>query len=157
RFGIPLTDTMTGQVRYTAYNQAISLPSSLSNCNNIAPNFVTAFPTPDQFFRFQGPGGAYVGAGSPLQWNCYQDGEAALPIKMELAQGLVTVSLIGYGLTYNTLDNTRSPTSGLLIDAKQDTAGIGGDVKFVKTTVDSRLYHEVFPDVIGTLRLQAGH
>ncbi len=98
-----------------------------------------------------------MNAGSPVQWNCYQDGEAALPIKMELAQGPVTVSLIGYGLTYNTLDNNRSPTSGLLIDARQDVAGVGGDVNFIKTTVDSRLYSEVYPDIIGTLRFQAGY
>ena len=65
---------------------------------------------------------AYLAAGAPIQYNCYQDGEAALPIKMELARGPVTVSLIGYGLTYNTLDNNRSPTSGLLVTANQDVA-----------------------------------
>src|SRR5262245_14721864 len=154
RFGVPLTDTLTGSVRYTAYQQKITLPNSLQNCNNINPDFINTFPTPGAFAAFTGN---FIAAGSPAQWNCYQDGEAALPIKMELAQGPVTVSLIGYGLTYNTLDNNRSPTSGLLVDARQDVAGIGGDVNFIKTTVDSRLYHEVYPDVIGTLRLQAGY
>jgi outer membrane protein insertion porin family len=154
RFGIPLTDTLTGSVRYTGYTQKITLPNSLQNCNNINPDFLNTFPTPGAFASFTGN---YIAAGSPAQWNCYQDGEAALPIKMELAQGPVTVSLIGYGLTYNTLDNNRSPTAGLLVDARQDVAGIGGDVNFIKTTVDSRFYQEVYPDVIGTLRLQAGY
>lgn len=157
RFGIPLTDTLSGSVRYTAYNQKITLPNSLNNCNNINPDFINTFPTPGLVNSTAAIAAAYAAAGNPIQTDCYQDGEAALPIKMELAQGPVTVSLIGYGLTYNTLDNTRNPTSGLLIDARQDTAGIGGDVKFVKTTVDSRLYSEVFPDVIATLRVQGGH
>jgi outer membrane protein insertion porin family len=154
RFGVPLTDTLTGNVHYTAYRQKITLPLQLNNCNNIAPDFLNTFPTPDHFINFISQ---YAAAGAPLQTNCYQDGEAALPIKMELNQGPVVISIIGYGLTYNTLDNVRSPTSGLLIDAKQDVAGIGGDVNFVKTTVDSRLYQEVYPDIIGTLRLQAGY
>ncbi len=38
-------------------------------------------------------------------------------------------SLVGYNLTYNTLDNNRSPTSGLVVDFKQDFAGVGGDVE----------------------------
>ncbi len=154
RFGVPLTDTLVGSVRYSIYRQKITLPNQLNNCNNISPDFLNTFPTPDQFFRFAQQ---YVAAGNPLQTNCYQDGEAALPIKMELNQGPVVVSLIGYGLTYNTLDNVRSPTSGLLIDAKQDVAGIGGDVNFVKNTVDSRLYQEVYPDIIGSLRFQGGY
>ena len=154
RFGVPLTDTLVGSVRYSIYRQKITLPSQLNNCNNVNPDFLNTFPTPDKFFQFAQQ---YVNAGNPLQTSCYQDGEAALPIKMELNQGPVVVSLIGYGLTYNTLDNTRSPTSGLLIDAKQDVAGIGGDVNFIKNTVDLRLYQEVYPDIIGTLRFQAGY
>jgi outer membrane protein insertion porin family len=157
RFGIPLTDTVTGQVRYTAYQQKITLPNSLQNCNNINPDFVNTFPTPAAWNTNPVLQALYAAAGAPLQYNCYQDGEAALPIKMELAQGPVTVSLIGYGLTYNTLDNNRSPTSGLLVTANQDVAGIGGDVNFIKTTMDSRLYSEVYPDIVGTLRVQAGY
>ena len=154
RFGVPLTDTLVGSVRYSIYRQKITLPNQLNDCNNVNPDFINTFPTPDQFFRFAQQ---YANAGNPLQSNCYQDGEAALPIKMELNQGPVVVSLIGYGLAYNTLDNVRSPTSGLPIDAKQDIAGIGGDVSFVKNTVDARLYQEVYPDIIGTLRFQGGY
>jgi len=40
---------------------------------------------------------------------------------------------------------------------KQDLAGVGGDVRFIKTTLDSRLYNEILPDVVGLLRFQAGH
>jgi outer membrane protein insertion porin family len=67
------------------------------------------------------------------------------------------VSLVGYGLSYNTLDSNKSPTSGLLVDFKQDLAGVGGDVNFLKSTVDARFYHEIMPDFVGLLRFQGGH
>ena len=65
--------------------------------------------------------------------------------------------MVGYSLAYNTLDNNKSPTSGLYAEIKQDFAGVGGDVNFIRTTVETRNYYEVFPDVIGVLKLQGGH
>ena len=35
---------------------------------------------------------------------------------------------MGYGLSYNTLDNNKNPTSGLYVSFGQDFAGVGGDV-----------------------------
>ncbi len=66
-------------------------------------------------------------------------------------------SLVGYDLTYNMLDNNRNPTSGLLATFKQDFAGVGGDVQFIRTTADIRSYYEPMQDVIGVLRLQGGY
>jgi outer membrane protein insertion porin family len=154
RLGIPITDNLSAQLRYSAYQQKIDLPAVLKNCNNIAPDFINTFPTPSMFSSFSA---AYAAAGSPVQTDCYSDGEASLAIKRELAQGAVITSLVGYGLTYNTLDNNRSPTSGLVLDVKQDFAGVGGDVNFVKTTGDLRHYAEVTSDVIGMARVQAGY
>src|SRR5215471_9766916 len=47
--GIPLTENISTQFRYTIYQQSISLPSVLDNCNNINPDFVNTFPTPAAF------------------------------------------------------------------------------------------------------------
>ncbi len=68
--------------------------------------------------------------------NCYADGEASLAVKRELARGAVLTSLIGYTLSHNTLDNNKSPTQGILAEFRQDFAGVGGDVKFVRTSAD---------------------
>ncbi len=76
---------------------------------------------------------------------------------MELANGPVTVSLVGYSLAYNTVDNNKSPTSGLYAELKQDFAGVGGDVNFIRSSIEARNYYEVYPDVIGVLRLQGGY
>ena len=148
KLGIPITENLSTQLRYTAYRQEISLPSAWQNCNDINPDGINTFPTPDK--QATAPGG-------PFATNCFQDGEASLAVRRELAQGPVIVSSLGYTLSYNTLDNNKSPTSGLLVEFKQDGAGAGGDVRFIKSTFDSRLYNEIFPDIVGVWRVQGGY
>jgi outer membrane protein insertion porin family len=89
--------------------------------------------------------------------NCYDNGEASPPIKKELDEGPTLTSAVGYTLTFNTLDNNKIPTAGLFVEFKQDLAGVGGDVRYIRSTIDARQYAEVLPDVVGLLRLQGGH
>jgi outer membrane protein insertion porin family len=89
--------------------------------------------------------------------NCYSDGEASMAVRKELAAGPVITSLVGYSLAYNTLDNNKLPTSGMFAEFKQDIAGIGGDVNFIRSSIDTRNYYEVFPDVVSVLHLQGGN
>ena len=63
----------------------------------------------------------------------------------------------GYSLIYNTLDNNRNPTAGIRAEFKQEFAGIGGDVNFIRSSGDARFYHEVVPDYVALLRVQAGN
>lgn len=94
-------------------------------------------------------------------YNCWPASSscqpASLAVRKELAQGPVVVSLIGYSLNYNTLDNNKLPTSGFFGQLKQDFAGLGGDVNFIRTTLEGRTYHEVLTDVVGVLKLQGGN
>ncbi|MDI1345672.1 MAG: outer membrane protein assembly factor BamA, partial [Pseudolabrys sp.] len=95
-------------------------------------------------------------------YNCYPAVSgvcqpASLPIRKELANGPVTVSLLGYTTNYNTLDNSKNPTSGLIATLTQDVAGLGGDVNFIRTTAELRNYYEVLPDVVGVFKLQGGN
>src|SRR5579863_5614632 len=46
KFGIPLREDLSLQLRYSIYAQQISLASELNDCTNINPNFTTTFPTP---------------------------------------------------------------------------------------------------------------
>jgi len=55
------------------------------------------------------------------------------------------------------VDDNKNPTRGVLAGFNQDVAGVGGDVNFLRTTVDVRQYHEVLSDVVGVLHLQTGH
>ena len=65
--------------------------------------------------------------------------------------------MLGYTAVYNTLDNNRAPTSGIVLEFKQDFAGIGGDMNFIRTTGSMRSYYEVFADVVAVVNLQGGH
>ena len=141
RLGFGLTEELSFAPRYSIYRQEISLIDQYNNCKS-APNALIN-------------GGTGVVPNDPS--GCYSDGEASLPVRMELANGPVTVSMVGYTLAYNTLDNVKSPTSGLYAELKQDLAGVGGDVNFLRTQGEVRNYYEVLPDVVSVLKLTGGH
>ena len=65
-------------------------------------------------------------------------------------------SLVGYTLNYNTLDNTKNPTAGLLIDFRQDYAGVGGDVSYLRSSADVKHYTPLVADIVGLIHLQGG-
>jgi outer membrane protein insertion porin family len=152
RFGLPLREDLGLTLRYSAYEQKIDLPLSYNNCNDVNPDFVNTFPTPTGALTLLPPPGV-----SPLLANCFVDGEASLAIKQAVLQGSVITSLVGYNLVFNTLDNNKVPTSGLLAELRQDFAGVGGDVNFLRTTFDTRYYYEVYSDFVLMLRGQAGN
>jgi outer membrane protein insertion porin family len=87
---------------------------------------------------------------------CYSDGEASLPVRKELASGKTLTSSVGYSLNYNTLDNNKNPTDGLMIDFKQDFAGLGGDVTYLKSAVDAKYYMPLVADIVGLVHVQGG-
>lgn len=145
RLGFQLREDLTLQLRYSLFQQEITLPSQLANCNNNPAN--TLLPV------FNTPTAAQVAAGNLL---CYSDGEASLPVKIELAQGRTLTSALGYTLTFNTLDNNKNPTSGLLVDFRQDFAGVGGDVSYLKSTGDVKYYQPLVADIVGLIHLQGG-
>ena len=64
---------------------------------------------------------------------------------------------MGYSFVYNTLDNNRNPTKGVLAELRQDFAGVGGDVNFIRTTGDVRWYYELISDIVSVLHLQGGY
>jgi len=81
----------------------------------------------------------------------------SLPIQQAALAGPQWVSAVGSTVTYNTLDNTKSPTSGFKSQLTQDLAGLGGDVKFLRTTEDVRYYHPINDDVVSLVRAQGGY
>jgi len=81
----------------------------------------------------------------------------SLPIQQAAAAGPAWVSSIGSTATYSTLDNTKSPTSGIKSQLGQDLAGLGGDVKFQRTTEDVRYYKSLNSDLVGMVRAQGGY
>jgi outer membrane protein insertion porin family len=81
----------------------------------------------------------------------------SLPIQQAALAGPQWVSAVGDTITYNTLDNTKNPTSGIISETKQDLAGLGGDVDFLRTTEDVRYYQAINSDLTGMVRAQGGY
>ncbi len=73
------------------------------------------------------------------------------------AVGTALTSSVGYTLAYNTLDNLQNPNEGFYAALSQDFAGLGGDVQFIRTTVDARYYYPLTNDFTLMLRGQAGN
>jgi len=126
--GTPINEQVGTQYRYSLVRQRITLDPALTDCT-------PANPAP----------------------GCLANGEASVPVKQAALAGAAWVSSIGYTLSYNTLDNIRNPTSGIRSDFRQDLAGVGGDVKFLRSTEDLRYYHEVAGDSVAMLRAQGGY
>src|ERR1700733_14506581 len=172
--GVPLREDLALQVRYSIYWSEINLVSSLNDCNNISPNYSNKFPTINAAQAAANAG--LLNAAYPFylaeaalgnQYNCMQAanspgtpgaliGTPSLAVREEASFGGYLTSLAGYGLTYNTLDNNKRPTSGMLLSFGQDIAGLGGDAKYLRTIVDFRSYYEVVSDLVGILHLQGG-
>ncbi len=143
RLGIPLTDDLTIAPRYTLYNSRLSIPNTQSQPYNDC-SYPQWFTPP------------YNGTAVNYLNSCLSNGEASLALKQ--AQGDWVTSMIGYTLSYNTLDNPKNPQSGLMAQLKQDFAGLGGYSDFLRTTVDMRGYQGLyFDDVVGLVHLQAGN
>ena len=81
----------------------------------------------------------------------------SLPIQQAAAAGPAWVSAVSSTATYSTLNNTKSPTDGFKSQLSQDLAGLGGDVRFLRTTEDVRYYKSLNSDLVGMVRAQGGH
>ncbi len=156
RLGFGLREDLSLQVRYSLYQQQITLPFQLDNCNNLNPGSPTFFPTPAYINQVLGGVDPTGNTAAGLAPGCLGDGESSLPVRKELAQGAEWTSSVGYSLDYNTLDNNKNPTDGLLIDFKQDFAGVGGDVAYLKSAMDAKYYAPLVADIVALVHLQGG-
>ena len=84
-------------------------------------------------------------------------GIPSLPVRQAAAAGPQLVSAVGDTVTYNTLDNNKLPTNGIKSQLSQDLAGLGGDVRFLRTAEDIRYYHAINGDLTGMVRAQGGY
>ena len=137
RFGLPITDNLTFGVSYSIYTQRIGLQKTDVDNDFSNGEASLAYKT-------------YICPTYPL--NCPATGTADWH-KQTL------VSMPGISLVYNTLDSVQFPRDGMYAKLAQDYAGAGGDVKFIRTTFDGRIYKEISADwgLVGMLRLKAGN
>ena len=154
RLGIPVTDELTFSPRYSVYRSEISIPNSSSNpYNDCSSPILGVTPSPANTVNAAGIG-AYGTTAATATSNCLSNGEASLALKQ--AVGTTVTSLFGYTLSYNSLDNVKSPTGGFLAELRQDIAGAGGTEKFLRSSGDLRYYHAIYDQIVGIVHLQGG-
>ncbi|EJF88633.1 outer membrane protein assembly factor BamA [Bartonella tamiae] len=133
RFGVPITDQLTGSISYNYIQEEYDLDHSgryrrLAEANNTKYEEELAN-------RYSG---AIIEAADKSPW---------------------TRSSISYGLTYNSIDDMRNPHEGIFIRGIQEYAGIGGDANFLKTSGKAMLYKTVSEqyDIVGLVSIGGGY
>jgi outer membrane protein insertion porin family len=149
RTGFALNEELSMQARYNIYSREITLPTTLNDCRDSPLAWINN--------GHVGPGVNPTDEALLPSGGCYANGEASLAVRKELSSGSVLTSSLGYTIAYNTVDNLRNPTTGLYAELKQDFAGIGGDVNFIRTQGEVRTYYEMFSDMVAVLKVQGGH
>ncbi len=78
-------------------------------------------------------------------------------IAIRNAEGTTLVSSVGYSLVYDTRNDVRNPSRGLYFGFSQELAGVGGDVKFIRSEADARAYYPIRKKVVLAGRIQGGY
>lgn len=72
-------------------------------------------------------------------------------------EGSFLTSVFGYAFNWDRRNDPIDPTRGFDLSLRQDFAGLGGDVKYVRTEVEAGTYYGLFPDVVASFSLSAGY
>lgn len=73
------------------------------------------------------------------------------------AEGSRITSQVSYSLNYDGRDNRFRPTRGQFVTLTQDFAGLGGDVKFLRTKIEGGKYWNVFNGFILSARAEGSY
>jgi len=71
--------------------------------------------------------------------------------------GTFITSSVGYGVSYDTLDNRQKPNRGQLVVFNQDLAGLGGNVKYVRTQANYNYFIPIYGRWIFGVKAEGGH
>lgn len=72
-------------------------------------------------------------------------------------RGSSVTSAVGYTLNFDKRNDPIHPTRGFFIEANQDFAGLGGDVRYVKTEFNGSFYHGFTPAWVLSMTGQTGY
>ena len=117
RLGFALREDLSLQLRYSIYQQEITLPSQLANCNNDLGELVLHSTRRRRCNLTGVPRIAHRRSTSTLRHRPVAATPTAKPrcrSARSWQSGKTLTSALGYSLNYNTLDNNKNPTDGLL-------------------------------------------
>jgi outer membrane protein insertion porin family len=80
----------------------------------------------------------------------------AVPGFPDTSSNTYNTSSAGYALTYDTRNNKRRPTEGVYFTLAQDLAGVGGDVRYLRSVGEARGYYAISETVTAAGRATGG-
>jgi outer membrane protein insertion porin family len=83
------------------------------------------------------------------------DADASASVREE--EGITWRSIIGNEFFYDRLDSRVSPTDGYFARLQNDLAGLGGDARFLRSTVSGGYYLPITESIIGSVRGEVGY
>ncbi len=83
------------------------------------------------------------------------DDSASIFIKAQ--EGSNTTSSIGQTISLDKRDSTIKPTEGYIVQLKQDIAGLGGNVRYLRNVLTGRYYYPFSPKWIGSVSGNVGN
>ncbi|MEQ1890262.1 MAG: outer membrane protein assembly factor BamA [Alphaproteobacteria bacterium] len=100
-------------------------------------------------------------AGARIRYSLRQDKISGAPIDASIfildALGTDVTSLVGYRYTYQDVDDELDPHRGFTFTFLQDFAGLGGDVKYVKTEGEVKYFYPLGEEVVGNVSFVSGY
>lgn len=130
RFGFPLTANSSLFLRYTLRNDTINAPSVIAT---------------DLF------GNPIYDDNGNLTLQCSATEQICSQV------GSRMTSLIGFTLRWDRKNDPIDPTRGFDLSLDQDLAGVGGDVRFVRTRLSGNAYRGLVKDLVLSAHLDAGY
>jgi len=77
-------------------------------------------------------------------------------LAVQTSEGTFNTSSVGYTVAYDTRNVVNSPTAGAFVSLSQDLAGVGGDVRYLRSVADARAYYPVTNKITLVGRAQGG-
>jgi outer membrane protein insertion porin family len=140
RMGFPITEYWSFGSRYTLSNDNITLDKTSFYTD---PDLV---PDPDG-------SGPLTGSNGPLPLAC-DPIKAGRYLCDEIGKRLT--SLIGISTIYDDTDGIR-PTRGQRLTFSEDFAGLGGNVRYLRTRVDATKYKQLFGNWVFSVHGEGGY
>jgi outer membrane protein insertion porin family len=145
-----------GNDRNTTYKQittggqlrtGVPITEYISLAGRYSLNFDEVTLDPDLFFSDPDGAGPEPRACDPLRAGRY----------LCDSLGNRVTSSLGYSLVYSTLNSSIRPTAGHRAVLSQDFAGLGGDVKYLRTRLSAAKYYDVGRSFILSMSAEGGY
>ena len=72
-------------------------------------------------------------------------------------EGTTLSSVVGQDISYDRRDSRTNPTEGYIIRLRNDVAGLGGDVHYLRTRLSAGYYIPITKSIVGSVSGEAGY